>query len=150
VVSRGVIDRFLEQRRLALAGASRGGSKFGNTVLRELRGKGYDIIPVHPEARQIDGVACRASLADLPEGVEGLVLVVPPAQTERLLREAAAHGIRRAWIQPGAESPAALEICREAGIEAVHGVCILMFAEPAGWIHRLHRGINRLTGRLPR
>lgn len=150
MASREAIDRFLAGRRVGLVGASRAGRKFGNTVLRELRGKGYEVIPVHPVAPAIDGIECRPSVAALPDGVEGLILVVPPAQSEALVGEAASRGIRRIWMQPGAESAAAIESCRQAGIEAIHGECILMFAEPAGWIHRLHRGLNRLTGRLPR
>jgi len=150
VVSREMIDRFLACRRVGLAGASRAGRKFGNTVLRDLRGKGYEVIPVHPAAPAIDGVECRPSIAALPEGVDALIVVVPPAQTEALVGEAVSRGIRRIWMQPGAESAAAIEACRQAGIEAIHGQCILMFAEPAGWVHRLHRWINRLAGRLPR
>ncbi len=149
MTSRAAVEAFLAERTLALAGASRSGKKFGNTVLRELRGKGYDVIPVHPEAEAIDGVPCAPSLAQLPRHVGGLVLVVPPAQAERLVVEAVAAGIPRVWMQQGAESPEAVRRCRDAGIDAVAGECILMFAEPTGFFHRLHRGLWRLLGKLP-
>jgi len=146
---RADVDDFLGQKRLALAGASRGGRKFGNAVLKELRRKGYDVIPVHPHADAIDGVSCVRALADLPPDTGGLVLVVPPEQTERLVSEAAAAGVRRVWMQQGAESPRAVAFCEANGIRCVHGECILMFAEPTGWVHRVHRGIWKLLGRLP-
>ncbi|MCG6963845.1 MAG: CoA-binding protein [Acidobacteria bacterium] len=149
MTSRAAVDAFLAQRTLALAGASRSGKKFGNTILRELRMKGYEVIPVHPEAEAVDGVPCVPSLARLPAKVGGLVLVVPPAQTERLVVQAVAAGIPRVWMQQGAESPEALRLCREAGLGAVAGECILMFAEPTGFFHRLHRGLWRLLGKLP-
>ena len=37
-----------------------------------------------------------------------------------------------------------------AGVTVIDGECILMFAEPAGWFHRLHRGLYRLGGKLPK
>ena len=149
MTSRASVDAFLAERTLALAGASRSGKKFGNTVLRELQVKGYEVIPVHPKAETIDGVPCVPSLAELPGPVGGLVLVVPPDQTERLVVEAVAAGIPRVWMQQGAESPEALRRCQDAGLETVAGECILMFAEPTGFFHRFHRGLWRLLGKLP-
>ncbi len=144
------VDDFLSCRRIALAGASRRGKKFGNAVLKTMRGQGYDVLPVHPEAREIDGVPCRASVRDLPDDVEAMVLVVPPRETERLVREAAERGIRRVWMQQGAESAEAVRYCEEHGIACVHGECVLMFAEPAGFVHRAHRWVRGVRGALPR
>jgi predicted CoA-binding protein len=150
MTSRALVDGFLAEKKLALAGASRSGKKFGNAILKELRAKGYEVIPVHPEAESLEGVACVRSLADLPPGVGGLILCVRPAETEKLVREAAAAGIPRVWMQYGSVSKNAAAFCEEKGIRAIHGECILMFAEPAAGIHRFHRAIWRLFGRLPR
>jgi hypothetical protein len=38
---------------------------------------------------------------------------------------------------------------RDAVSGAVHGECILMFAEPAAFFHRAHRWIWRMLGKLP-
>jgi predicted CoA-binding protein len=148
VTSQSSVEQFLAQRSLGLAGASRSGKKFGNTVLRELAKRGYRVSVVHPQAAEIDGVRCYPSVSALPEDVGGLVLVVPPEQTETVVREAAARGMRRIWMQQGSESPAAIEYCRENGIDAVHGECILMFAQPTGF-HRFHRWLWKLLGKLP-
>jgi uncharacterized protein len=148
VTSQSLVEQFLAQRSLGLVGVSRSGKKFGNTVLRELTRRGYRVSVVHPEAAEIDGVRCVPSVAELPDDVGGLVIVVPPEQTEKVVREAAARGVRRIWMQQGAESAAAIELCRESGIDLVHGECILMFAEPAG-IHRFHHWLWKLLGKLP-
>ena len=150
MTTRAAVDDFLAQKKLALVGASRTGRKFGNSALKELRAKGYEVVPVHPEAAAIDGVPCARSVAELPPGVGGVLISVPPARSEALVREAAAAGIERIWLQQGAESPAAIAFCESAGISVVHGECILMFAEPAAWFHRLHRGIWRVLGKLPK
>ena len=149
MTSRSTVEQFLAQRSLGLVGASRTGRKFGNTVLRELVKRGYQVSVVHPEVAEIDGIGCYPSVSALPEDVGGLVLVTPSEQTEKLVREASARGIRHIWMQQGAESAAAIELCRANGIDAVHGECILMFAEPAG-IHRFHHLIWKLLGKLPK
>jgi hypothetical protein len=64
-------------------------------------------------------------------------------------RRLAAAGVRQIWFHQGAESPAALEACRELGLDAVHGECILMFAGPVGSVHKFHRWVLKLVGRLP-
>jgi hypothetical protein len=149
VTSQASIDAFLAQQRLALAGVSRSGRGFGNAVLQDLSAKGYEVLPVHPEAEEVGGLRAYPSLAALPGAVGGLVLVVPPAQTEALVREVLAAGIPRVWMQQGAESEAAIRTCREQGIDAVHGECIMMFARPRG-VHRVHRWLWGLLGKLPK
>jgi hypothetical protein len=145
-----VISDFLAQKRLALVGVSRSGKKIGNMVLKELNAKGYRIFPVHPEAAVIDGHSCSRSLSELPEKVGGAILVIPPAETEKVVREAAKAGIPRVWMQQGSESETAIRFCEENGIAVTHGQCIMMFAEPAAFYHRVHRWIWRLLGKVPR
>ncbi len=147
--ARQLILDFLLQRKLALVGISRNGRKFGNTVLREMRAMGYEIYPIHPQAAEIDGQACLPGLSHLPEAVGGVIVVVPPTETEKVVREVATAQIPRVWMQQGAESATAIRYCEENGIKVVHGRCILMFAEPSGFHHRAHRWIMRLLGRLP-
>lgn len=146
---RAAIDDFLAQRTLALAGARRDGKGFGNVALRELLAKGFDVRLVHPEARAIGGRPCASSVAAVAGEVGGLLLTTPPDITERLVEEAIAAGVRRVWMQQGAASTAAVRACEAAGVSVVHGECVLMFAEPAMWVHRLHRWLRRIFGRMP-
>jgi len=148
-VTSAEVSDFVGRRRLALAGASRSGKKFGNVLLRELKARGYEVVPVHPVAAELEGLACSRSLAQLATPVEGLVVVTPPAEAARLVAEAADAGIPRVWLQQGAGSEEAVRTARERGVSLVHGHCLLMFLSGAGGIHRLHRGLWRLLGKLP-
>jgi predicted CoA-binding protein len=150
MTSKAMVADFVAQRKLAVVGVSRQGKKFGNMAFRELKAKGYKLLPVHPQAEAIEGERCYPNLAALPEPVEGVLVIVPPAETEKIVREAAAAGIKRVWMQQGAESPAAIRFCQENGLSAVHGECILMFAEPAAWMHRAHRWFWKLLGKIPK
>jgi predicted CoA-binding protein len=149
MTTKAAVKDFLDQRTLAVVGVSRGGKKFGNTAYKELKAKGYQVFPVNHHVDAIDGDRCYSSLSALPEPVGGVLIVVPPRETEQVVRDAAAAGIRRVWMQQGAESQAAIQFCEERGISAIHGECILMFAEPAAFYHRLHRWVWRLLGKLP-
>jgi uncharacterized protein len=148
VTTRKAVDDFLRQRKLAVAGVSRSGKGFGHFVWRALRTQGYDALAVNPNCDRIGDQPCYHTMADLPPDVGGVLVVVPPAQTERVVREAAAQGIRRIWMQQGSASPEALAFCAEQGIEAVSGHCIMMFAQPAH-IHKLHGWIWEKLGKLP-
>ena len=144
------VREFVACRRLALAGPSRSGKKFGNRVLRELADKGYEMLPVHPRAEVIDGVQCSPRLHDIPGAVGGFVVVVPPAEAAKVVHEALEAGITRIWLQQGSESDEAVAECADRGALVVSGHCILMFAEPVRAVHRFHRLIWRLLGKLPR
>jgi uncharacterized protein len=147
--TRDSIERFVSGRTLALVGVSANGRGFGNAAYKELKARGYRVLAVHPSARAIHGDPCWASLADLPERVERLLVSVKPDKAELVVRDAAAAGVRQIWFQQGSESPAALETCRELGLDGVHGECVLMFAEPVGSVHKVHRWVLKLLGRLP-
>ncbi|MGV8039415.1 MAG: CoA-binding protein [Thermoanaerobaculaceae bacterium] len=150
MTSRAAVEELLGQRTLAVVGASRSGRGFGNVILRELRARGWKVLPVHPEAASLEGEPCMATLAALPEAVGGVIVNVPPAEATRVVREAAAAGITRVWLQQGAQSPEAEQVAREAGMTLVSGECVLMFAEPVGVLHRVHRCFKRWFGTLPR
>ncbi|GAB4539979.1 MAG: CoA-binding protein [Anaerolineae bacterium] len=149
MTSKAAVQDFLAQRTLAVVGASRDDKKFGNKVYKDLIRKGYQTYPVNPHAGEIEGQPCYPDLKSLPELVDGVVFVVPPAQTEQMVREAAGLGIVRVWMQQGSESEEAIRFAEEQGMSVVAGECILMFAEPAEFYHRLHRWVWGLLGRLP-
>jgi predicted CoA-binding protein len=124
--SQNDIDHFLSLKSLAVVGASRDRAKYGNIVYRELRSRGLRVFAVNPMAGEIEEDPCYPTLGDLPEKVEGAVIVVPPEETERAVRAAIAAGIRAIWMQPGAESREAIRACEENGLSTVHNACVLV------------------------
>jgi hypothetical protein len=86
----------------------------------------------------------------LPKDAEGVVIVVPPAKAEGLVKEAHAKGINQVWLQQGAESKAALAYCSQNEMNAISGECILMHLEPVGSFHGFHRFFRKLFGGMPK
>jgi predicted CoA-binding protein len=142
------IEGFLDNPSIAVVGVSRSGKGFGNAACRSLRTKGYRVYPVNWATPTVDGIRCYSRLSDLPERVNAVLVVVPPPQAVDVIRDAAAAGIRHVWLQQGAESPEAVRVGAELGLDVISGECILMFARPTG-IHRAHRWLRRLTHGLP-
>jgi len=121
------IDAFLKGSPHAVVGASRDRGKYGNKVLRVYMQNGRPVFPVNPKEQEIEGLACSADLASLPQKVHGISVITPPAVTEKVVEQAAAAGIRHIWMQPGAESAAAIDRCRELDINCIGGdACLLV------------------------
>jgi len=147
--SKKIVEDFIAQKKIAVVGVSRKKTKFGNAIYKELKQKGYNVFPVNPHITTFEGDACYPDLHSLPEKVDAVIINVPPAQTEKVVREAKQAGINKVWLQQGSQSEAALKFCEENGIDCVSNECILMFAQPSAFIHRAHRWIWGVLGKLP-
>jgi predicted CoA-binding protein len=121
------IDRFLSAEAFGVAGASINRQKYGNKVLRCYLQHGRRAIPINPNEAEIEGVVCVKAIGDLPPEVKSLSMITPPAVTEQIVPLAIARGIENIWMQPGAESPAAVALCREKGVNVIaDGSCLLV------------------------
>lgn len=121
------IERFLNAKRFAVAGASADPSKYGHKVLKALATHGKQVVGLHPIVKDIDGISVYAHLSELPEPIESLSIVTPPVVTAKVVADAIEHGVRSIWMQPGAENEAAIRAAREHGIEVIAGgPCVLV------------------------
>ncbi|RLC71720.1 MAG: CoA-binding protein, partial [Chloroflexi bacterium] len=53
-------------------------------------------------------------------------IVVPPALTEKVVRQVHELGLPRVWMQPGSESEEAVRFCEEHGIAVIHDACAMI------------------------
>jgi predicted CoA-binding protein len=121
------INQFLSSVAFGVVGASSNRQKFGNRVLRCYLQNGKQALPVNLNEAEIEGIACVKSVEELPPEVKSVSMITPPAVTEQLVPLAIAHGIENIWMQPGAESPAAVALCRAKGINVIaDGSCLLV------------------------
>jgi uncharacterized protein len=144
MVSRSTINEFMAQKRLALIRASRKTKIQGFSIDKELGAKGYSVSVVY-----LDEEGSGSKLADPKEPAGGLIIAVPADQTEKAARLAIEAKIPRVWMQKGSENEAALRLCGETGITAIHGECVMMFAEPVKSFHAFHRWLWKTLGKLP-
>lgn len=141
---RKTIDDFLAQRHLAFVGMSRETRQFSNEVYRTSRDGNRVMYPVNSAAdgAPIEGDKSYTSLADVPDPVDGVVVMVPSAAAAGVVIDASDRGIPRVWLHRGSghgsASPEAVQLCRDRGIAVVDGACPLMFEPPVRGIHWLH------------
>lgn len=121
------IADFLAAPAFAVAGASKNRDKYGNKVLRCYLQNGRTVIPVNPHEPTIEGVACVRTVSELPAAAQSLSIITPPHVTDTVVEEAIARGIRHIWMQPGAQSRAAIAAAEAAGIAVIaDGSCLLV------------------------
>lgn len=145
---------FLAKKRIAVTGVSRHEGHGANVVFERLRERGYEVYPVNPSARRLDGSECYPDLKSIPGGVEAVVIGTSPKHAAETMRECAELGIRHVWMHrsvgEGSVSEAAAAWGRERGIEVIAGGCPLMFDPAADPGHKAMRFFFTLTGKVPR
>lgn len=150
MITQKQITAFLACKNLAIAGASRDKKKFGNQVMHELKGKGFEVFPINPHADEIDGIKVYPDVLSVPAEVESLLIVTPKAETKSMLEQALQKGIKHIWIQQMADSPEALAFATENQMNVIYGKCILMHAGPVKGVHEFHRFFMKLFGKMPK
>lgn len=143
------INDFFNRKSIAVVGVSTDRRKFGYSAFKELKDKGYSVIPVNPKLKEIEGTVCYPAISDIPGNIDSVLLVVQPDQTDIIVKEAFKLGIKRIWMQQGAESESAIKFCEENGIDVIHHQCVLMFADPVKGFHKFHKTICRIFRKLP-
>ncbi|MDH3654784.1 MAG: CoA-binding protein [Myxococcales bacterium] len=145
---------FLAQKRFAVAGVSRSGNAPANLIFKKLRASGREVYAINPNAESVEGERCYASLADLPEPPDAVMIATHPDQAMEIARQCRAAGVRRIWfhrsIDGGSFSPEAAAFCEAYGATVIPGGCPMMHLGPVDVAHRCMRAVLSLTGSLPK
>jgi predicted CoA-binding protein len=121
------IQQFLSSPAFGVVGASSNREKYGNKVLRCFLQNGRKATPVNPAETAIEGIPCVATISELPADVVSISMITPPVVTAKLVPLAIEKGILNIWMQPGAEHPEAVALCREHRINVIaDGSCFLV------------------------
>jgi len=148
------VRAFLQSRHIAVAGVSREAGQPANAVYRKLRDAGHEVVPINPNADEVEGVRCYPDVASLPESVDAVVVATHPDVSLDLVRQCADRGIRRVWFHrsfgQGSVSEAAVRECEARGIDCIVGGCPLMYCSPVDFGHRCMRWWLARQGRVPR
>jgi len=147
------VAKFLAERRIAVAGVSRKSSSAANAVFKKLKTSGYDVVPVNPNAAEVEGATCYPDLKAIPGAIGGVVIATHPDVSADVVRQCKERGVKRVWFHrsfgAGSVSAEALEECKRLGIDAIVGGCPLMFCEPVDVGHKCMRWWLQRSGRVP-
>ena len=121
-------------KTIAVVGASASRQKFGNKCVRAYRDAGYQVYPVNPSERVIEGLPVFRTLADVPAPLERISVYLPPPLTLALLPaiaravtagSAGSAAATEVWFNPGSADNAVLAEARRLGIAARPGCSIV-------------------------
>jgi uncharacterized protein len=116
--------------RVMIVGASSNRSKYGNKAVRAFRRGGHEVFPVNPHEREVEGVRCYPSIADVPGPIDRATFYIPPRRGLAAVREIAARGdVAEVWLNPGAESDELIAECQRLGIEPIQACSIIAIGE---------------------
>lgn len=111
-------------RRIAVVGISRFPEKPARSVPAYLAARGYEIVPVNPNAERVLGRKAYARLQDVPGPLDMVMIFRPSEQAGEFVRAAAARPERPAiWLSEGIRADADVEAARARGITAVQDLC---------------------------
>lgn len=120
------------KKRVAVIGASNDRRKYGNKALRAFANQGYEVLPVNPEASEVEGVRAYATVLDIPGPVDMATFYVPPDIGLDVMAAVASKGIPEVWLNPGSESPALLAEARRLGVTPIVACSIMGIGESPG------------------
>ena len=150
-VDTALVQRFLAEHRIVMVGATPDPKKFGSTVFRALVEHGYDVVPVNPHHREIDGVTCVPDLRSVKGEVEAALIMLTGPAALQAVRDCVHRAVTTVWLfsgvgSPGALSPEAVALCEDNGVQVVAGACPLMFLDPVTGAHHAHLAVRRFSG----
>jgi uncharacterized protein len=108
---------------IALVGASPNPARPSHSVMRYLLEQGFRVIPVRPAVREVLGVPCVPSLADVDVSIDLVDVFRRADACPGVARDAVEAGATALWLQLGLVSPEARRIAESGGLEYVEDEC---------------------------
>jgi predicted CoA-binding protein len=110
---------------IAVVGASPRRERPSHGVMAYLQRRGYRAIPVNPNAvgTAINGEACYAMLADVPEPIDMVDVFRRTEAAGGVVDEAIAVGAKVVWMQLGVRDDAAAARAEARGVKVVMNRC---------------------------
>ncbi|MBM2824636.1 MAG: CoA-binding domain protein [Dehalococcoidales bacterium] len=114
-------------RVVAVVGMSSTPARPSFGVACYLKGNGYRIIPVNPQAKEILGEVCYPNLSSIPEAVDVVDIFRRSEDVTPIVAEAIKIGAKAVWMQEGIINEEAAALASKAGLLVVMDRC--MFKE---------------------
>ena len=115
----------LGMKSIAILGASKDSTKFGNKAVRGFVQKGWTVFPINPNASTIEGLPAFRSISELPHRPNLVSVYLPPAILLEVLPEIAQVGCDELWLNPGADSPEVIERAESLGLNVIQACSLV-------------------------
>ena len=152
---------FFEPAVVAVIGAKRTRGRNGSEILHNLIASGFSgaLVPVHPDAREIEGLPAVARVSDVEGPVDLAIIAVPAAKVPAAVDDCIAKGVKAlvvisaGFAETGGPGSAletqVLEKIRAAGIRMIGPNCMgIINTDPAVRLNATFSPVYPPTGRV--
>ena len=115
----------MNQKTIAIIGASADRSKLGNIAVRAFVRQGWKVFPVNPKEAQIENLPAFASIAEVPVRPDLISVYLPPPVLLKVLPAIAARGCDELWLNPGTESDEVMAAAEKLGLKVIQACSIV-------------------------
>ena len=148
---KNIIQAFLDDKKIAIVGASPNKDNFGRSIMTELAKKEYNVFPVNPKYQEVERIATIPTVKELPKDVVNVILATPSSLSGEIVEQCIGTHVKRVWmirgVGKGAYTEEAHEKCKENNIDVVYGFCPMMFLGDG--IHKFHFWLRNRFGKMP-
>ncbi len=115
-------QEMLNEKKWAVVGDVLNPQKFAHIIKNRLSTNQYQVFQVNPRSQSPE---VYRSLGEIGEDIDVIDLCINPHTGLEIVKEAVALGIKKIFIQPGAESDEIIAYCKEKEIQYYLG-CVLV------------------------
>ena len=121
-----------DEKVIAVVGLSSNPERPSFRVASYMKDKGYTIIPVNPNEKEVLGQMCYPNLSAIPGHVDVVDIFRRSEDCAPIAQEAVKIGADVVWMQEGIVNEEAAKCAREAGLKVVMDKCIKKEHEKLG------------------
>ena len=136
-------DTFFLHKSFALFGLSERKGSISLQIYRLLVDHGYKVLPINPNREKVAEIDCYPSLKNLPDKVEGAIIVTNPKISKPVAQQCKDHGLTDLWFQYDTMDDELKQWCDSSNLNWIQS-CVLLHHSGAGFPHSIHRFLYRL------
>lgn len=148
------IKKFLDLDRIAVTGVSTEKPDAANIIFKKLKNSDYEVFPVNPKSRLVDGFTCYPNVSEIPGKVKGVVIASPPGSARKIIDDCLRQEIKYVWfhssINNGSYEAKTVEYAEKQGMVVIPTGCPMMYLQPVDFGHKCIRWVLGLTGKIPK
>lgn len=115
-------------QKVVVLGASNKPERYSHKAVVMLADEGYDVVPVHPLLKEINGISVVPNLDMITDLVHTLTVYVGPRRIAALIPAIVALQPGRVILNPGAESEELEAILKEEGIPCIQACTLVLLS----------------------
>ncbi len=120
------------KKNIAIIGASPKSSRYSNMAVRAYVKAGYNVFPVNPREKEINGIRCFQSLKEIKSRIDIVSMYVRGEIGRHYINEIISRGVPLVILNPGSEDDEIIRRLEEKNIEVRRECSLKVVREARG------------------